>query len=148
MLVVTGVLSFRVCLVARRTGCDDCADPSVGKVVAGGTGLGSRVRTIDGSFGHVEVELNGSVILMFDAQPSWAPIPAHLRGYIQDAHGFDRATTAGARKSRGVLLTAPFRSACDRPQLHENGRDDAGGANQSDRGAMARSPARSIVEPC
>lgn len=62
VLVVTGVLGFRVCLVARRTGCDDCADPSVGKVVAGGTGLGSRVRTIDGNFGHVEFELNGSVI--------------------------------------------------------------------------------------
>jgi PhnB protein len=31
----------------------------------------SRVRNPDGRIGHVEVELAGSVVLMFDAQPGW-----------------------------------------------------------------------------
>ena len=38
----------------------------------------SRVRNPDGRIGHVEVELAGSVVLMFDAQPGWPELPAHL----------------------------------------------------------------------
>ena len=36
-------------------------------------------------------ELDGCVILMFDAQPGWAPTPAHLRVYVK------------TRKSRSIL---------------------------------------------
>jgi uncharacterized glyoxalase superfamily protein PhnB len=57
----------------------------------------SRVLNADGSIGHVEVELAGSVIMMFDAQPGWPPLPAHLRVYVDDAQAtFERAVSAGA----------------------------------------------------
>ena len=39
----------------------------------------SRVLNADGTIGHVEAELAGSVVLMFDAQPGWPDLPAHLR---------------------------------------------------------------------
>jgi PhnB protein len=49
-------------------------------------------------FGHVEVELAGSGVLMFDAQPGWPPLPAHLPVYFDDAAAaFERALAAGAR---------------------------------------------------
>jgi uncharacterized glyoxalase superfamily protein PhnB len=57
----------------------------------------SRVLNADGSIGHVEVELAGSVIMLFDAQPGWPPLPAHLRVYVDDARAtFERAVRAGA----------------------------------------------------
>jgi uncharacterized glyoxalase superfamily protein PhnB len=57
----------------------------------------SRVVNADGSIGHVEVELAGSVIMLFDAQPGWPPLPAHLRVYVDDAQAtFERAVSAGA----------------------------------------------------
>ena len=57
----------------------------------------SRMLNADGTIGHVEVELAGSVIMMFDAQPGWPPLPAHLRVYVDDAQAaFDRAVSAGA----------------------------------------------------
>ena len=58
---------------------------------------GSRMLNADGTVGHVEVELGDSVVLMFDAQPGWPPLPAHLRVYVDDAQAaFDRAVAAGA----------------------------------------------------
>jgi uncharacterized glyoxalase superfamily protein PhnB len=58
---------------------------------------GSRVLNADGTIGHVEVELAGSVVLMFDSQPDWPPLPSHLRVYVDDAQAaFDRAVEAGA----------------------------------------------------
>ncbi len=58
---------------------------------------GSRIVNADGTIGHVEVELGDSVVLMFDAQPDWPPLPAHLRVYVEDAHAaFKRAIAAGA----------------------------------------------------
>lgn len=57
----------------------------------------SRILNADGSIGHVEVELAGSVIMLFDAQPGWPPLPAHLRVYVDDAETvFERALTEGA----------------------------------------------------
>ena len=41
----------------------------------------SRILNADGTIGHVEVELAGSVVMMFDAQPGWPDLPAHLRIY-------------------------------------------------------------------
>jgi PhnB protein len=59
---------------------------------------GSRMVGPGGRIGHVEVELGDSVILMFDADLAWAPIPAHLRVYVA---GIDdvvtRAVAAGGR---------------------------------------------------
>jgi uncharacterized glyoxalase superfamily protein PhnB len=58
----------------------------------------SRFLNADGTIGHVEVELAGSVVLMFDAQPGWPPLPAHLRVYVDyAAAAFERALAAGAR---------------------------------------------------
>ena len=58
----------------------------------------SRFLNPDGTIGHVEVELAGAAVLMFDSQPGWLPLPAHLRVYVDDARAtFERAIAAGAR---------------------------------------------------
>jgi uncharacterized glyoxalase superfamily protein PhnB len=58
---------------------------------------GSRMVNADGTIGHVEVELGDAVVLMFDAQPDWPALPAHLRVYVDDARtAFGRAIAAGA----------------------------------------------------
>jgi PhnB protein len=58
----------------------------------------SRVLNPDGTIGHVEVELGGSVVMMFDAQPGWPELPAHLRVYVDDVQAtVDKAVAAGAR---------------------------------------------------
>lgn len=60
---------------------------------------GSRVLNQDGTIGHVEVDLDGFVIMMFDRQPGWTPTPSHLRVYTEDAAGtMTRAVKAGARE--------------------------------------------------
>lgn len=59
---------------------------------------GSRMLGPDGRIGHVEVELGGAVIMLFDAQPDWPPTPAHLRIYVASTQDtFDLALVAGAR---------------------------------------------------
>jgi PhnB protein len=57
-----------------------------------------RLLNADGTIGHVEVELDGSVVMMFDAQPGWPDLPAHLRVYVKDVQTtVDDAVAAGAR---------------------------------------------------
>ncbi|HEX2032615.1 MAG TPA: VOC family protein [Chloroflexota bacterium] len=59
---------------------------------------GSRMLDPEGRIGHVEVEIGGSVIMLFDAYPEWPATPAHLRVYVADVHRtFERALQAGAR---------------------------------------------------
>jgi len=59
---------------------------------------GSRMVGPDGLIGHVEVELGGSVVLLFDARPEWPALPSHLRVYVAAAdETVDRAVGAGAR---------------------------------------------------
>jgi PhnB protein len=56
----------------------------------------ARVVNADGTIGHAEVELAGSVVLMFDAQPGWPDLPAHLRVYVDDVQRtVDDAVAAG-----------------------------------------------------
>jgi uncharacterized glyoxalase superfamily protein PhnB len=43
---------------------------------------GSRTLDPDGDIGHVEVELDDSVIMLFDAKPGWPSTPSHLRVYV------------------------------------------------------------------
>lgn len=59
---------------------------------------GSRMLDGDGDIGHVEVELDGSVIMLFDAKPGWPKTPAHLRVYCADVdHTVKVAVEQGAR---------------------------------------------------
>jgi PhnB protein len=59
---------------------------------------GSRMVGPDGRIGHVEVELGGSVIMMFDAHPDWPATPAHLRVYVADTQrAFDAAVALGGK---------------------------------------------------
>ncbi len=59
----------------------------------------SRVLNADGSIGHVEVAIDGSVLMMFDRQAGWPATPAHLRVYVDDAQAtVDRAVGLGARE--------------------------------------------------
>jgi PhnB protein len=67
---------------------------------------GSRMLNADGKIVHVEVELGDSVVMMFDTQPGWPDLPAHLRVYVDDAEAaVDNAVAAGARMvTRPTLL--------------------------------------------
>lgn len=89
------------------SGSSDAAIAFMTEVFGASERPGSRVLNADGSVGHVEVELDGSVILMFDSQPGWAPTPAHLRVYVNDAQAaVDCAVAAGARKVTAVTALA------------------------------------------
>jgi PhnB protein len=81
---------------------------------------GSRMVNTDGTIGHVEVELGDSVVLMFDAQPDWPPLPAHLRIYSYVTAAVGRAVEAGAREiTRPTVLAFGERVARIRdPQGH------------------------------
>lgn len=59
---------------------------------------GSRMLGPDGQVAHVEVEIDDSVIMMFDTSPDWPATPSHLRIYVADVQqAADRAEAAGAR---------------------------------------------------
>ena len=58
---------------------------------------GSRIMDGD-RVNHVEIELAGAAVLLFDAFPDWAPTPAHMRVYVADvAQTLADATAQGAR---------------------------------------------------
>jgi PhnB protein len=66
------------------------------KAAFGAEDLG-RVYNDDGSIGHAEVRIGGSVVMMFDAKPDWPDTPGFLRLYVDDGRAtFDRALQAGA----------------------------------------------------
>ncbi len=82
---------------------------------------GSRMLDSDGDVGHVEVEIGGSVVMLFDAKPGWPRMPAHLRVYVADAEAaVRRAIDAGGRVvTRPTLLAFGERVARVRdPQGH------------------------------
>jgi uncharacterized glyoxalase superfamily protein PhnB len=81
----------------------------------------SRMLNADGKIVHVEAELADSVVMMFDAQPGWPDLPAHLRVYVGDAEAtVENAVGAGARVvTRPTLLAFGERVARIRdPQGH------------------------------
>jgi PhnB protein len=58
---------------------------------------GSRMPNVDGSIGHVEVQVGDSVIMLFDHKPAWPETPGFLRLYVEDAAAvLKRAEEAGA----------------------------------------------------
>jgi uncharacterized glyoxalase superfamily protein PhnB len=64
---------------------------------------GSRMLDADGDVGHVEVEIGGSAVMLFDAKPCWPPTPAHLRVYVGGVEAtVQRAVAAGA-----LVVTRP-----------------------------------------
>jgi uncharacterized glyoxalase superfamily protein PhnB len=66
--------------------------------VLGARERGARMLNADGTVAHAEVEVADSVVMMFDAQPGWPDLPAHLRIYVGDVQAtFDAAVDAGAR---------------------------------------------------
>jgi PhnB protein len=81
----------------------------------------SRMLNADGKIVHVEVELAESVVMMFDTQPGWPDLPAHLRVYVEDAQAsVDNAVAVGARVvTRPTVLAFGERVARVRdPQGH------------------------------
>jgi PhnB protein len=81
----------------------------------------SRMLNAEGKIVHVEVELAGSVVMMFDTQPGWPDLPSHLRVYVEDAQAsVDSAVAAGARVvTRPTVLAFGERVARVRdPQGH------------------------------
>ncbi|GAA1685054.1 hypothetical protein GCM10009745_31900 [Kribbella yunnanensis] len=60
----------------------------------------------DGTIGHAEITVGGSVVMTFDAQPDWPDTPAFLSVYVDDVDAvLDRALKAGA-----ALLTPMMES--------------------------------------
>lgn len=57
----------------------------------------SRLELEDGTIGHAEVRIGGSMVMMFDARPQWPDTPAFLRLYVEDGDAvMRRAVAAGA----------------------------------------------------
>jgi PhnB protein len=56
-----------------------------------------RVPLANGSIGHAEIRVGDTVLLCFDQQPGWPPMPALLRIFVTDADAtMNRAVAAGA----------------------------------------------------
>lgn len=57
----------------------------------------ARVKTEDGGVGHGEIRVGDTVLLAFDRQPDWPPLPSMLRVWVPDAdNAVQRAIDAGA----------------------------------------------------
>ncbi|MGQ0646387.1 MAG: VOC family protein [Gemmatimonadaceae bacterium] len=58
---------------------------------------GSRVTSEDGTIAHVEVQIDDSVVMAFDANEDWPETPSFLRLYVKNGDAtFRRALRAGA----------------------------------------------------
>ncbi|MFC4561659.1 hypothetical protein ACFO4E_07305 [Nocardiopsis mangrovi] len=58
----------------------------------------ARVTDARGRVGHAEVRIGDAIVLLFDADPAWPPLPAFLRLYVEDArtvHGRPEAPGGG-----------------------------------------------------
>jgi uncharacterized glyoxalase superfamily protein PhnB len=57
----------------------------------------ARVMGDDGTIGHAEFRIGDSIVLAFDARPTWPETPAFMRLYVEDADATYRtALAAGA----------------------------------------------------
>ena len=58
----------------------------------------ARVPLEDGSIGHAEIRVGGTVLLAFDRRTDWPELPALFRVFVNDADlAMERAVAAGAR---------------------------------------------------
>jgi uncharacterized glyoxalase superfamily protein PhnB len=59
---------------------------------------GSRILSPEGKIMHVEVQLDNSIIMLFDAAKSWPPTPAFIRLFVESCEkAYETAMKAGAR---------------------------------------------------
>lgn len=59
---------------------------------------GSRMLTAEGKIAHVEVQLDDSIVMLFDAAKSWPPTPAFIRLFVSSCDkAYDKALKAGGR---------------------------------------------------
>jgi len=94
----------------------------------------ARVPTEDGGIGHAEIRIGDSIVLAFDAQPDWPPLPALLRVWVPDPDAaVARSVSAGtvivtplddnAFGQRGARVRDPFGNIwwidCQREQVDE-----------------------------
>jgi PhnB protein len=57
----------------------------------------ARFALEDGYIAHAEVKIGDSVVMLFDARPSWPDTPSFIRLFVDDADAvFARALRAGA----------------------------------------------------
>src|SRR5919197_647144 len=60
-----------------------------------------RITRPDGTIGHAEVRIGDSVVMMGDATPEFAPMPAMIHLYVHDVDAvYQRALQAGATALR------------------------------------------------
>lgn len=58
---------------------------------------GSRMNNEDGTIAHVEVQIDDSVVMTFDAKDDWPDTPGFLRLYVKNGDAtYQRALEAGA----------------------------------------------------
>jgi uncharacterized glyoxalase superfamily protein PhnB len=58
---------------------------------------GSRIKNEDGAIIHDVVKIGDALIMLFDAKPDWAPTPAFLNLYVDDAEKvYQKALKLGA----------------------------------------------------
>jgi len=59
---------------------------------------GSRMLTPEGKIAHVEIQLDDSIVMLFDSAKSWPPTPAFIRLFVGDCDkAYDKALKAGGR---------------------------------------------------
>lgn len=76
------------------------------KVAFDGAELG-RVPLEDGSIGHAEIRVGGTVLLAFDQRADWPDMPSLLRVFVPDADAaFAAAVQAGAREVTALSTNA------------------------------------------
>ena len=60
-----------------------------------------RMAAPDGSVGHAEVKIGGSVLMLADASGEWKPMPGMVHFYTEDTDAmYERALKAGAASLR------------------------------------------------
>jgi PhnB protein len=59
---------------------------------------GSRMLSPEGKIVHVEVQLDGSIVMLFDSAKSWPPTPAFVRLFVENCEkAYNQAMKVGAR---------------------------------------------------
>jgi PhnB protein len=67
-----------------------------------------RFPNPDGTLGHAEVDLGGSVLMAFDAQPDWPATPSLLTVWVDDCDATHAAALAAGAVEVTPLTTSAF----------------------------------------
>jgi PhnB protein len=69
---------------------------------------GSRMQNEDGTIRHVEVQIDDSVVMAFDAKEDWPDTPSFLRLYVKSGDATYRRALAAGATSVTEMTDLPF----------------------------------------